>query len=51
MNLKKITAGAAIGASLLQAAGLSSLPWVGASLIGVGLAVVLLSRRAFPVTA
>ena len=46
-----IAAGAAIGASLLQAAGLSSLPWVGASLIGVGLAVVLLSRRAFPVTA
>jgi predicted MFS family arabinose efflux permease len=46
-----IAGGAAIGAGLLQTAGLSSLPWVGASLIGVGLAVVLLSRRAFPATA
>jgi predicted MFS family arabinose efflux permease len=46
-----IAGGAAIGAGLLQAAGLSSLPWVGAALIGVGLAVVLLSRKAFPATA
>ena len=29
-----IAGGAAIGAGLLQAAGLSSLPWVGASLVG-----------------
>jgi predicted MFS family arabinose efflux permease len=43
-----IAGGAAIGAGLLQTAGLSSLPWVGASLIGLGLAVVLLSRKAFP---
>lgn len=43
-----IAGGAAIGAGLLGAAGLSSLPWVGVSLIGVALAVVLLSRKAFP---
>jgi predicted MFS family arabinose efflux permease len=43
-----IAGGAAIGAGLLRTAGLSSLPWVGASLIGLGLAVVLLSRKAFP---
>lgn len=43
-----IAGGAAIGAGLLRAAGLSSLPWVGASLIGLGLAVILLSRKAFP---
>jgi predicted MFS family arabinose efflux permease len=43
-----IAGGAAIGAGLLQIVGLSSLPWVGASLIGLGLAVVLLSRKAFP---
>jgi predicted MFS family arabinose efflux permease len=46
-----IAGGAAIGAGLLQAAGLSSLPWAGAALIGIGLAVVLLSRKAFPVKA
>lgn len=46
-----IAGGAAIGAGLLQAVGLASLPWAGASLIGVGLAVVLLSRNAFPATA
>jgi predicted MFS family arabinose efflux permease len=46
-----IAGGAAIGAGLLQTAGLSSLPWAGASLIGVGLAVTLLSRKAFPDTA
>jgi predicted MFS family arabinose efflux permease len=46
-----IAGGAALGAGLLHAAGLSSLPWVGASLIGVGLAVVLLSRKAFPTQA
>jgi predicted MFS family arabinose efflux permease len=43
-----IAGGAAIGAGLLQTAGLSSLPWVGATLIGLGLAVILLSRKAFP---
>jgi predicted MFS family arabinose efflux permease len=46
-----IAGGAAIGAGLLQAAGLSSLPWVAASLIGLGLAVILLSRKAFPARA
>ena len=46
-----IAGGAAIGAGLLHAAGLSSLPWVGAALIGVGLAVVVLSRKAFPTNA
>jgi predicted MFS family arabinose efflux permease len=46
-----IAGGAAIGAGLLSAVGLSSLPWVGASLIGVGLAVVLVSRKAFPAKA
>ena len=46
-----IAGGAAIGAGLLHAAGLSSLPWVGAALIGVSLGVILLSRRAFPATA
>jgi predicted MFS family arabinose efflux permease len=44
-----IAGGAAIGAGLLRTAGLSSLPWAGASLIALGLAVVLLSRRAFPI--
>lgn len=43
-----IAGGAAIGAGLLHTAGLSSLPWAGASLIGLGLAVILLSRKAFP---
>jgi predicted MFS family arabinose efflux permease len=43
-----IAGGAAIGAGLLQTAGLWSLPWAGASLMGLGLAVVLLSRKAFP---
>jgi predicted MFS family arabinose efflux permease len=44
-----IAGGAAIGAGLLHAAGVAPLPWVGALLVGVGLAVVLLSRKAFPV--
>jgi predicted MFS family arabinose efflux permease len=43
-----IAGGSAIGAGLLQVTGLSSLPWAGALLIGVGLAVVLLSPKAFP---
>jgi predicted MFS family arabinose efflux permease len=43
-----IAGGAAIGAGLLHTVGLSSLPWVGASLMAVGLAVILLSRKAFP---
>jgi predicted MFS family arabinose efflux permease len=46
-----IAGGAAIGSGLLRTAGLSSLPWVGAALIAVGLAVVLLSRKAFPAKA
>jgi predicted MFS family arabinose efflux permease len=46
-----IAGGAAIGAGLLRTAGLSSLPWTGASLIGLGLAVILLSRKAFPAQA
>jgi predicted MFS family arabinose efflux permease len=46
-----IAGGAAIGAGLLHASGLGSLPWVGVSLIAVGLFVVLLSRKAFPATA
>jgi predicted MFS family arabinose efflux permease len=45
-----IAGGAALGAGLLQAAGLSSLAWVGAALMAFGLAVVLLSRKAFPAT-
>jgi predicted MFS family arabinose efflux permease len=45
-----IAGGAAVGAGLLRSAGLSSLPWVGATLIALGLAVVLLSRKAFPAT-
>jgi predicted MFS family arabinose efflux permease len=43
-----IAGGAAIGAGLLQTVGMGSLPWVGASLAGISLAVILLSRRAFP---
>lgn len=43
-----IAGGAAIGAGLLHAAGLWSLPWAAATLMGLGLAVILLSRRAFP---
>jgi len=46
-----IAGGSAIGAGLLQVAGLSSLPWAGAALIGVGLAIVMLSRKAFPARA
>jgi predicted MFS family arabinose efflux permease len=46
-----IAGGAAIGAGLLQTAGLSALPWAGATLIAVGLAIVLLSRKAFPANA
>lgn len=45
-----IAGGSAVGAGLLQTTGPSSLPWVGASLIGLGLAVAMLSRRAFPAT-
>ena len=46
-----IAGGAAIGAGLLHTAGLTALPWAGASLMAVGLAVILLSRRAFPLHA
>jgi predicted MFS family arabinose efflux permease len=43
-----IAGGAAIGAGLLHSAGLSSLPWPGALLMGCGLVVIVLSRKAFP---
>jgi predicted MFS family arabinose efflux permease len=43
-----IAGGAAIGAGLLHTAGLSSLAWPGAALMVCGLAVILVSRRAFP---
>ena len=42
-----IAGGAAIGAVLLQTAGLWALPWVGASLVGAGLAVILLLSKLF----
>lgn len=42
-----IAGGAAIGAGLLQAAGLWALPWVGATLVGAGLAVILLLSKRF----
>jgi predicted MFS family arabinose efflux permease len=43
-----IAGGAAIGAGLLNTMGLWSLPWAGACLATLGLAVVVLSRKAFP---
>ncbi|CAN5424497.1 MFS transporter [soil metagenome] len=43
-----IAGGAAIGAWLLPLTGLAGLPWVSAALIGLGLAVSLVARRAFP---
>jgi predicted MFS family arabinose efflux permease len=43
-----IAGGAAIGAGLLQSLGLWSLPWASASLIGLALSVIVMSRRAFP---
>ena len=43
-----IAGGAAIGAGLLNTTGLWSLPWAGACLAALGLAVVVLSRKAFP---
>jgi predicted MFS family arabinose efflux permease len=43
-----IAGGAAIGAGLLHTAGLSSLPWAAASLVILGFAVILVSRKAFP---
>ncbi len=42
-----IAGGAAIGAGLLQTAGLWALPWVGASLVGAALAVILLLNKLF----
>jgi predicted MFS family arabinose efflux permease len=42
-----IAGGAAIGAGLLHTAGLWALPWVGASLVGLGLVAILLSGKAF----
>ena len=46
-----IAGGAAIGAGLLNTTGLWLLPWAGACLATLGLAVVVLSRRAFPLQA
>ena len=43
-----IAGGAAIGAGLLPVIGVGGLPWVSAALIGLGLAVSLVARRAFP---
>lgn len=43
-----IAGGAAVGAVLLQTAGLTSLPWVAAGLVGLGLAVAMVARKAFP---
>ena len=43
-----IAGGAAVGAVLLQTAGLTSLPWVAATLVGLGLVVALAARKAFP---
>jgi predicted MFS family arabinose efflux permease len=43
-----IAGGAAIGAGLLPVIGLGGLPWVSAALTGLGLAVSLAARRAFP---
>ena len=43
-----IAGGAAIGAGLLQTTGIWSLPWAGACLATLGLAVVVLARKAFP---
>ncbi|MGE0215558.1 MFS transporter [Mycolicibacterium sp.] len=43
-----IAGGSVIGAGLLGTAGLSTLPWVAAALIAVGVIVTVLSRRAFP---
>jgi predicted MFS family arabinose efflux permease len=43
-----IAGGAAIGAGLLHAVGLWSLPYTGAVLAAFGLAVILFARRAFP---
>jgi predicted MFS family arabinose efflux permease len=43
-----IAGGAAIGAVLLQTVGLTALPLVAAALVGLGLAVALTARKAFP---
>ena len=43
-----IAGGAAIGAGLLPVVGLGGLAWVGAALMGLGLATSMLARRAFP---
>ncbi len=43
-----IAGGAAIGSALLPVTGLAGLPWVSAALIGLGLGLSLVARRAFP---
>ena len=43
-----IAGGAAVGAVLLETVGLTSLPWVAAILVGLGLTVALAARKAFP---
>ncbi|ULN38715.1 MFS transporter [Mycolicibacterium smegmatis] len=44
-----IAGGSAIGAGLLETMGVSMLAWAGAALVGLGLSVALVCRRAFPV--
>ncbi|WP_263995344.1 MFS transporter [Mycobacterium yunnanensis] len=43
-----IAGGAALGAALMPLVGLGGLPWVSATLVGLGLSVVLLARKSFP---
>lgn len=45
-----IAGGAAIGAGVLTVADVAVLPWVAAGLVGCGLVVVVVARRAFPAT-
>lgn len=43
-----IAGGAAIGAAMLPVTGVGGLPWVSAMLLGLGLAVSVFARQAFP---
>jgi predicted MFS family arabinose efflux permease len=45
-----IGGGAALGALVLDGAGLAAVPYTGAALVGAALVVVLVARRAFPST-
>ncbi|MCP2626413.1 MFS transporter [Mycolicibacterium smegmatis] len=44
-----IAGGSAIGAGLLESVGVQALSWAGAALVGLGMSVALVCRRAFPV--